>query len=273
MKNAMMTICLLMVALISLNSQTMAWVQYNDGGTHDITTTINDDVWIDWEMPGMGTTVNVINGANISNPYEMRTYNDSVLNISGGLIDLSTNDRSQVMVSGGTIWDSHFYDSSHIEISDGTLFSHTLVEDNTDIIITGGTLSQGITLRHDSQGTMLGGRVEGDMFLQNNSQYELLGGTFELGKLLILSDNSILRVIGSDFAIDGVSIGDGIISSVTGTQSWNEPYRRLTGTLQNGDIIDNRFQIGNTAQIVIVPEPTTIVLLLGALPFVRRKKK
>jgi hypothetical protein len=27
----------------------MAFTQYNDGGTYDITTAINDDVWVDYQ--------------------------------------------------------------------------------------------------------------------------------------------------------------------------------------------------------------------------------
>jgi len=42
-----------------------AEIQYNDGGTYDIATTINDNVWVDWETPGMGTTVNVLAGGEI----------------------------------------------------------------------------------------------------------------------------------------------------------------------------------------------------------------
>jgi len=40
----------------------------------------------------------------------------------------------------------------------------------------------------------------------------------------------------------------------------------MTGTLASGDIINNQFRIGNTAKIVLIPEPATFLLLgLGGL--------
>ena len=48
-----------MVVILFVSSQAKGWTQYNDGETHGISTTINDDVWVDWEAPGMNTTVSV----------------------------------------------------------------------------------------------------------------------------------------------------------------------------------------------------------------------
>ena len=81
-----------------------------------------------------------------------------------------------------------------------------------------------------------------------------------------------LTIHGSDFAIDGSPVGLGEITSILGGSYWYEPYRRLTGTVANGDIINNQFRIGNDASIVLVPEPATLLLLtLGVLTL--RKKR
>ena len=57
--------------------------------------------------------------------------------------------------------------------------------------------------------------------------------------------------------------------------SWDddETWRRLTGTLDNGGVINNDFKIGGSvASIVLVPEPMSISLLgLGGLMLRKRK--
>jgi hypothetical protein len=64
----------------------------------------------------------------------------------------------------------------------------------------------------------------------------------------------------------GTPLGYCEITSILGGNYENEPLRRLTGTLANGDIINNQFRIGETAKIVLVPEPATLLLLgLGAV--------
>ena len=79
-------------------------------------------------------------------------------------------------------------------------------------------------------------------------------------------------LIGSDFAVDGQPVGYGELTSVYGGGWNNEPWRRLTGKLDNGDTIDNDFRIGYDAKIVLTPEPATLLLLgLGAV-MVRRKR-
>jgi len=50
----------MVVVVLFAGSNAIALTQYKDGGTHDIITTINDDVWVDWEAPGRGTTVNML---------------------------------------------------------------------------------------------------------------------------------------------------------------------------------------------------------------------
>jgi hypothetical protein len=87
-----------------------------------------------------------------------------------------------------------------------------------------------------------------------------------------LDTNAKLTIHGSDFAIDGTPFGFGEITSILGSDCGDEPSRRLTGTLANGDIINSQFQIGNSASIVLVPEPATLLLLgLGAVIMKRKR--
>jgi hypothetical protein len=103
MKSKSLKICLVMAVLIVAAEQGFGLTQYNDGGTHNISSTINDDVWVDYQAPGMQTTFNLLGGGSISYPYQLRGYNGSKINISGGSVgyQLLANDSTQVTISGG----------------------------------------------------------------------------------------------------------------------------------------------------------------------------
>jgi len=97
----------------------------------------------------------------------------------------------------------------------------------------------------------------------------LSGGT--IGSEIRMMTNAELIIKGFNFAIDGKPVGFDKITSILGGDCLNESYRTLTGTLANGDIINNQFRIGNYASITLVPEPATLLLFgLGAVMF-RRK--
>jgi hypothetical protein len=100
----------------------------------------------------------------------------------------------------------------------------------------------------------------------NNGKITMFGGT--ISGEIVLGDQSSVVINGSNFGIDGVSFNSGEISSILGGFWNNEPYRRLTCTLANGDILNNRFKIGNSASITLVnnvPEPSTMALLITGL--------
>lgn len=79
-------------------------------------------------------------------------------------------------------------------------------------------------------------------------------------------------IYGNDFAIDGLAVPYGEYFSITGGSLEYEPTRQLTGTLVSGDIFDASFKIGDTATVVLIPEPFSVVLLgCGALLFLRRR--
>jgi hypothetical protein len=116
---------------------------------------------------------------------------------------------------------------------------------------------------------MSGGHVD-SLFVNDSSKVTMSGGT--IGPDLRLINLAELIIDGSDFAIDGIPFDYGNITSIFGGSTLNEPFRTLTGTLANGDILNNQFQIGDNASITLVPEPTTILLLgLGAV-VLRRKR-
>ncbi len=277
------------VVICLMSSQAMAMVMYQDGGTYDIATTINGDVWVDWASPAMGTTVNVLSGGSI---YQLQGFHDSIVTMSGGSVqDLRVHDNSQFTMSNGTVSDYlAAYNSNTVTISGGSVNSLTAYESST-VTISGGSVGSGpydylaaansstvtisggsVSAVHANQSstvTISGGSVSA-LYTYDSSTVTISGGT--IGTDLRLNDSVELLICGSDFAIDGISFGYGSISSMLGGVYSDEAYRTLTGTLVDGSSIDNQFRIGNTAQIVLIPEPTTLLLLgLGGLMLGRKR--
>lgn len=141
MRSRSVTIWVMVGVLCVSSSQVMGWIQYNDGGTYDITTTINEDVWVDWEAPGMGTTVNVLSGGSILSLYELRGYNDSILTVSGGSVGyrIHAYDNTYVDVSDGSINSLYTDDNTHVDVSGGSV-GYIHAYDNTFINISGGSV-------------------------------------------------------------------------------------------------------------------------------------
>ncbi len=240
------TVLVVTAVLIIATGQGLSAV-FNDGGTHNINSTIYENVWVDLQTPGMQTTVNLVAGGYIPPHYSLNGFNDSRINISGGKMDgdLSAKDNSQVTISGG-ILNSYFYanNSSQITMSGGAVMIELSAKDNSQVTISGGTVGY-LNASGSSQVTVSGGIILSPLELSNNA-------------------NVIMK--GSNFAINGSPVGFG---TILGVNNW--PLRRLTGTLANGDIINTLFDIGNDASITLVPEPTTLLLLgLGAV-MLRRK--
>jgi hypothetical protein len=89
---------------------------------------------------------------------------------------------------------------------------------------------------------------------------------------LELRDESQIKIFGSDFAVDGQAIGYVELTSILGGSPWAEPYRHLTGVLLSGELINNAFYIGDSARIILIPEPATFALL-GLSFLVLRKRR
>ena len=159
------------------------------------------------------------------------------------------------------------YDSSQATISSGSV-NYLFAYDSSQETISGGSVIL-LYASNSSQITMTGGSISYHLEAFDSSQVTVSGGTITAG---LLADNTSKMIIdGSNFAIDGTPVGFGDITSILGGSSAHDPHRILTGTLANGDIINTQFQIGNQAEIVLTPEPATL-LLLGLGAAVLRKK-
>jgi len=289
MKNVR-TIWLTVVVLFMCACPALGVVEFKDGLTHDIDYAIEDNVWVDLGAPWMHTTVNWQDGGSIDDPYYLRGYEHSRINVSGGSIFvLSSYDFSQVDISGGSINILGSLGSSHVNISGGEIYNNLECYQSSQVDISCGSISHylntydssqlnisgGVTVRlacwESSHVNISGGEIGNYLFYTyDNSQVNISGG--EIGDLTLLSESKI-QIFGSDFAVDGQSVGYGELASIFGGSYYHEPFRYLTGTLSSGEPINCLFLIGNDARIVLVPEPATILLLgLGALCFRKHRK-
>ena len=130
--------------------------------------------------------------------------------------------------------------------------------------MSGGTIYT-LHAEYDSQVTVNDGSISELLWLHGRSNVTFSGGT--IGTDITVDAEALLTFVGSNFAIDGTPVGYGDLASnyaFTGT---------VTGTLANGDILNNDFTITSSfADITFIPEPATLLLLgLGAV-IVRSKK-
>ena len=119
MKKLLVVFCVI-VLVLGVMETANAWTQFNDGGIYNINYVINDDVWVDYNMPGAQTTVNFQPGGIVPHGYQIKGYEDSNINIVGG----STNyfylyDSTKYFVSGGDVDGIVANDNTQVTISGG----------------------------------------------------------------------------------------------------------------------------------------------------------
>jgi hypothetical protein len=251
MKNVK-TMCFVAVVLFLGAHPALGVLEFKDGLTHDINYQIKDDVKVDWQAPGMYTTVNLLTGASVNSPYYFRGYGHSRINMLGG-----------------SIWYLYSYDSSQVNMSSGSIGGFLLINDSSQVDISGGYIF-GFGSYGSSQVNISGGLI-GGLWTDDFSQVNISGGSID--RDLVLLKQSKIQISGRDFEVDGQTVGFGELTSILGGNPYNEPARYLTGTLLSGELINNNFRIGYDARIVLIPEPATIALLgIGSLFFRKRRK-
>jgi len=341
-------------------SLVMGVIEFNDGGVWNIDYIIHDDVWIDYESPGMGTTVNILDGVRMPAGCDLKSFEKSTMNIIGGstwrvwpcgnsqvnvfdgsieslnafdsskvavsggwIENLSPSGNSQVTVSGGHIHYARPINSSEVNVGGGTIdyfyseqdsqvsvsggaliglhaignsrvtvsggsLSFLNIHDMGEVVFSGGAIKYNVAASGDGRLEVSGGTINywlsaedksevivsggsiGGLNGSDSSQIIVSGGLF--GKEVGVWDNAVCTINGSDFTVDGTSVGFTELTSIFGLKLEYEPYRRLTGILSNGDLLDNDFRIGHSAKIILIPEPATLLFLgIGGLMLRRRR--
>ena len=291
---------LIAAVLFTLASPATALIEFNDGGVHSIESETYDDVWVDYLKPGVGTTLDILEGASVPDPYRVKCWEDSIAHILGGWVSqLDAHNRSEVNMSGGRVATMDVYDSSRVTVSGGYLdmpWGGLSVHDNGQATVSGGSIEllrayesgrievsggQNISVGayersqiavydgsiyflkafDNSQLLVSGGSID-SLSVYGNCRASVSGGIFE--RPLVVFEGGTLAIYGSDFAVDGILVGYMEISSIFGGDYNDEPHRRLTGTLLSGEPLDCQFRIGNAGRIVLAPTETAPVADAGA---------
>ncbi len=161
---------------------------------------------------------------------------------------------------GGTVGGISAHDSAELNIFDGIFGENIAVRDNAVATIYGGTFG-----KND--------HMDVSIVVGEQSSTIIYGGTYSSRILLYGSpdDSPTLEFHGTDFYIGGQSVF-GLIDAeelvLTGAMSktindnWLTYYGILTGTLEDGSILNNELKMisnldGNHANLFVVPEPAT----------------
>jgi len=254
MRNAGMTIWV-MVMLVVYSSElpkAMGTI-LDDGEIHEIDYYLNEDIIVDDDPVSGGlTTVKLLPGGSVN---WLIARQNSQVTMSGGSVGrgLCAWDNSQVTMSAGSVeWELSARDNGQITMSGGSVGQSLVASDNGQITMSGGSVDN-LCAFDNSQVTMSGGSVEGSLYA---------GWSYN-------SYNSTLTISGSNFAINGHSADYGEYGPM-GEYSIRGGI--LTGTLANGDLLDNGFSIFDNSKLILIPEPATL-LLLGLGGLVLRKKR
>ncbi|MHC4212830.1 MAG: PEP-CTERM sorting domain-containing protein [Planctomycetota bacterium] len=236
------------VCVLAMHSSAMpVTIDIKDGQSH----TINDNTYqetdthlrLDYGLINTpGTHVDLVNGGTVGG--SIQAYNDASLNMSGGFV-------------GGGV---HALDTTNITISDGHIWYNVSAYHNSNITITGGTA-----------GNQING---GSVLAHQNSIITISGGTFN--ESLFATTNSTIYLEGTGFQVDGHELSYGDALRDFGNENGFYLSGFITGTLADGiSQLNNPFNIEaeSTANIIIIPEPSTLLLLgFGGLALLRKRR-
>jgi hypothetical protein len=260
-----------------------AVVIFADGAVHNVTSPISDDDGVGYISSGQTPSVNVLRGGTVTGTDQLAP--------AGGVTALSLGSGGLVNVSGGSVTGGNIQPGA-AGIAAGVYQSGGQFNLNSGTITGGNINGSGIIYAVELGGgrfTMNGGQVSpggGGIAIQVNTSglAEIFGGTISSGSpffAAISGGGGRANIFGGN--IDGPLRADspGSLIMVAGT-SFNFPFGpisatsgTLTGTLLDGTPINAEFHRGNSAQIVLVPEPASglmLVALAGGGVAGRRRK-
>ena len=237
------TIITLLFVTLAANAVS-ATVYFDDGGDHTIDYYVDDTIYVDYVTPDVGTYVQIAQGGSVLNAY---AFTDGEISLSGGEVraNFSTSQNATALISAGVI---------------GSSLTPT---GNSSVTMTGGTVGNDLLASYNARVFMWGGSVSGAFHAGHNSP---------------TWDTALITLYGTDFAVNGQTVTAGGYASdyaSQGTDPWGNPCLTgtLTGTLANGQQVDNAMYIFDAANIVFAPEPATVALLaLGGLLTLRRRR-
>ena len=225
------------------------------------------------------STITVNNGSSIR---EISAYNNSTLTINSGSLGewgIYGTDNSLISMYGGSTWHYSIYRTSTGFLYGGSVTEGISAGGDATLTMKNGTVKDYST-QNNALGVIEGGTVENIITAFGDSHIDIKGG--EILNQLRVFENGEINLYGSDFYVNGdpIAYGEGIFEVFGDTLAFSgSRYSgRITGTLADGTLLDNDFYIYNigswegVADIYIIPEPTTLLLLgMGGMLIGKRK--
>jgi hypothetical protein len=266
-----------------VSAHTSAFIIFDDGLPHTI------DYHTDFvEVLGDGTSVSLEEGGAVEDDLGVFDYGAFTLN-GGWTGRVNVDENASFLMNAGTIKGHNSVGNASFTMNGGTIEEGTLVGNNASFIMNGGIVN-GFYVIGDGVLTMNGGIVNGYVDLEWSGFFNMYGG--EIGTSLILNDdcaayiyggtisqeirvahNSNVYLYGTGFYINGTPLENGDKLTDYATLDGNRYTGTITGILDDGSELNNVFYIGNdTSDIIVIPEPTTLLLLgFGGL-LIRRER-
>jgi len=196
--------------------------------------------------------------------------NDSAYQSDGVILDfrIANNPGTHLdLVSGGLVESVLAYNNSTADIRGGTISGNLDAHNNSKIDISGGIMSSYVNAIDNSSITIRGGVLYEQIRAWDSATIRIRGGEINT---YIAADEGTIYLYGSNFKVGGVdlTIGDNLrnYGALDSYGMWI--HGTITGTLQNGSMLNSDFYISDrrNSAIFIVPEPCTLLLLgLGAV--------
>lgn len=279
-----------------------ATIIYDDGGTHDVDTTVNESIQVNSD-----STLNVLTGASIGedlgNDVSIDLNGKGFLNISGGSVTegVSTDSTSVTTVTGGTIGgDLTIAGGSTFTLDGGTVTGGATVTEATFLYIDSGSIAGDISANDSAEITMTGGSIANlsatvgatftisggsvtgtSISMDEDAKASIYGGTINTGLSLDTTEEGVIDVYGYDFFVnDNPVVYDGTSGSYS-TYSISDTSGILSGKLMDGSTIDLIFTrtagsggSGTIKLFYAIPEPASAMLMLcGAMLLVTRRRR
>lgn len=253
---------------------------YDDGNVHRLEIwTRYADIVVRNSPSGQATEVNIV-GALGHTQYlrgSVYVYDSSIGTVAdgafiNGAVWVFDDAFFALLPDGRTSGNLQASHRSRIEMHGGLVGEWVIARHQAEVVVyPGGEGGYGLRGEDSAVFTVHGGHFGQELRLADSSEATIFGGSFRensFGPDFVLGDLTRLTIHGSDFTIDGVSLGYGEVFVSFGT---------LTGTLEgmslSGQPISYDFELSGDAVLVLIPEPGTLSLLvLGGLALIGRRR-
>jgi len=270
MKREWLFIIILDVLILSFDHIEAVTVTYNDGGVHQISSSSTDYIEVRNSFWDESTTVNLVSGGSV---WYLYSYQNSRINILDGSIKfyLIARDNSHVTMSAGTVGYLQAHDNSHVWMSGGSLQSAE-IQNKSSVLMSGGEIRSHVNVTDDSifnisggfvdnvygyigsEVNLKGGTIRQDLFSMIGSHATVTGG--QISGFFDIREGTNAMILGTSFILDQHPVS-GIITNPLDTVN----YGHLTGLYLDGQAIDINIKMDPHASIMLVPEPSMIILL------------